>query len=83
MKLIYLLQFIKNGSRHDERWIGWCNYKGIYLRLQPKMYECLRDNNEVDKQTEGTKKCVIKHEIKFSDYKNCLKLLQIEKELAS
>lgn len=47
------------------------------------MYECLTDNNEVDKQTEGTKKCVIKHEIKFSDYKNCLKLLQIEKELAS
>lgn len=32
------------------------------------------DDGHVDKGTKGTKKCVIKLEIKFEDYKKCLEI---------
>ena len=33
------------------------------------------------KKTKGTKKCVIKRNLKFRDYKKCLKASQIENKL--
>ena len=36
------------------------------------MYSYPTDDDHVDKKEKGTKKCVIKREIKFQDYKECL-----------
>ena len=41
--------------------------------LRSKMYSYLQDNGYVDKKKMGTRKCVIKREIKSKDYKNYLK----------
>ena len=43
-----------------------------FLALRPKTYSYLRDDCKEDKKAKGTKKCVIKIELKFNDYKNCL-----------
>ena len=43
-----------------------------FIALRPKTYTYLMDDdNEVEK-AKGTKKCVIKKELKFNDYKDCL-----------
>ena len=43
-----------------------------FVALIPKTYSYLTDNCEEDKKAKGTKKCVIKRRLKFSDYKSCL-----------
>ena len=43
-----------------------------FVTLRPKTYSFLTDNGKEDKKAKGTKKCVIKKMIKFSDYKKCL-----------
>ena len=43
-----------------------------FVALRPKTYSYLTDDCKEDKKTKGTKKCVIKIELKFNDYKNCL-----------
>ena len=43
-----------------------------FVALRPKTYSYLTDDCEEDKKAKGTKKCVIKRELKFNDYKNCL-----------
>ena len=40
--------------------------------LKPKTYSYLMDDGNTKKKAIGTKKCVIKRILKFSDYKNCL-----------
>ena len=40
-----------------------------FLALRPKTYSYLTDDFEEDKKAKGTKKCVIKQKLKFSDYK--------------
>ena len=35
--------------------------------LRSKIYSCLTDESLVDKKAKGTKKCLIKEEIKFLD----------------
>ena len=45
--------------------------------LRPKTYSYLTDDCEEDKNTKGTKKCVIKRRLKFSDYKHCLLNIEI------
>ena len=37
-----------------------------------KTYSYLTDDCEEDKKPKGTKKCVIKRRLKFSDYQDCL-----------
>ena len=44
----------------------------LKIVLRPKTYSYLRDDGHVYKKVECTKKCVIKREIKFEDYKTCL-----------
>ena len=43
-----------------------------FVPLRPKTYSFLTDDGKEDKKAKGTKKCVIKNKIKFSDYKKCL-----------
>ena len=43
-----------------------------FVALRPKTYLYLTDDCKEDKKTKGTKKCVIKRQLKFNDYKNCL-----------
>ena len=43
-----------------------------FVTLRPKTYSYFADDCKEDKKVKGTKKCVIKRMIKFSDYKNCL-----------
>ena len=43
-----------------------------FVALRPKTYSYLTDDFKEDKKAKGTKKCVIKGIIKFSDYKKCL-----------
>ena len=43
-----------------------------FIALRPKTYYYLTDNDKIDKEAKGTKKCVIKKTIKFDDYKKCL-----------
>ena len=43
-----------------------------FIALRPKTYYYLTDNDKIDKEAKGTKKCVIKKKIKFDDYKKCL-----------
>ena len=43
-----------------------------FVTLRPKTYSFLTDDGKEAKKAKGTKKCVIKKMIKFSDYKKCL-----------
>ena len=43
-----------------------------FVTLRPKTYSYLTDNGKEYKKAKGTKKCIIKKMIKFSDYKKCL-----------
>ena len=40
--------------------------------LRAKTYSYLMDNNSEVKKSKGTKKCVIKRELMFENYKDCL-----------
>ena len=42
-----------------------------FVALRDKMYSYIDDRSEL-KKCKGIKKCVIKREIKFEDYKKCL-----------
>ena len=37
-----------------------------------RTYSYLKENNDEDKKAKGTKKCAIKRELNFQDYKNFL-----------
>ena len=42
-----------------------------FVGLRAKVYSYLKENNVEDKKAKGTKKCVIKRNLKFRDYKKC------------
>ena len=48
-----------------------------FVRLRAKTYSYLKNNDEY-KKAKGTKKCVIKRNLKLRDYKKCLKAFQVE-----
>ena len=52
-----------------------------FVGLREKTYSSLIDDNSEDKKTKDTKKCVIKRELKFEDYKNCLEVTQLENKI--
>ena len=39
-----------------------------FVGLRANTFNCLKDNNDEDKNTKDTKKCVIKRELKSQDY---------------
>ena len=43
-----------------------------FIALRPKTYAYQIDDDKKVKKSKGTKKCVIKKELKFNDYKDCL-----------
>ena len=43
-----------------------------FCALRAKTYSYLMDNNNEVKTSKGTKKCVIKRELMFENYKDCL-----------
>ena len=43
-----------------------------FVALKAKTYSYLTDDGSNDKKAKGTKKCVIKRILKFTDYKNLL-----------
>ena len=43
-----------------------------FVALRPKTYSYLTDDCKEDKKAKGTKKCVIKRELKFNNHKYCL-----------
>ena len=43
-----------------------------FVASGPKTNSYLTDDSEQDKRAKGTKKCVTKRRLKFSDYKDCL-----------
>ena len=49
--------------------------------MTAKAYSYLTDNNDEDKKTKGTKRCVIKRTLQFEDYKNFLKTIQLENKI--
>ena len=55
------------GGRITRKSVGLC----------PKIYSCLKDSNDECKKAKGTKNCFLKRNLKFKDYKNCLKTSQI------
>ena len=48
--------------------------------LRAKHYSYLKDNNDEDKITKGTKTCVIKRKLKSEDYRNYLEVSEIERK---
>ena len=43
-----------------------------FVALRANTYSYLTDDCKEDKKAKGTKKCVMKRRLKFSDYKDCL-----------
>ena len=43
-----------------------------FIVLRPQTYSYLTDNDKIDENAKGTKKCITKKKIKFGDYKKCL-----------
>ena len=43
-----------------------------FCALRAKTYSYLMDDNSEVKKSKGTKKCVIKRELMFENYKDCL-----------
>ena len=52
-----------------------------FVGLRAKTYSYLKDNNDKDKNAEGTKECVKKRKLKSEEYKNCLGAAQIENKI--
>ena len=52
-----------------------------FIGLRVKTFSYLKDNNDEDRKTRGTKKCVVKRKLKFEDYKNYLEAVQIENKI--
>ena len=48
------------------------------VRLWPKTFSYLKDDDDDYKNAKGTKRFVVKRKLKFEDCKNCLKASQIE-----
>ena len=55
--------------------IGKIMTKYVGLRAKPSCY-LINDGSE-DKKPKGTKECAIKRKIKFENYKNCLKQINL------
>ena len=64
---------------------GKCMKK--FIGLRPKCYWYLQDDETVGKRAKGVKKCVIKKNLKFSDYEYCLinnkKIMRSQKKFKS
>ena len=53
------------------------------MALKPKIYSYLIDDNEENEKSKRLKKCLIKGNFKFEDYKHCLEELNLKIESAN
>ena len=51
-----------------------------FVGLRSKTYSYLKDINDENKKSKGTKKFAIKRKHEFQDYKNCLEAVQKERK---
>ena len=49
--------------------------------LRAKISSYFKENIDEDRKAKCTKKCVMKAKVKFQDYKNCLKAIQIDEKI--
>ena len=49
-----------------------------FVELKAKTWSYLKNNNDEDKKSKRHKICLMKRKLKFEDYKNYLKAVQIE-----
>ena len=52
-----------------------------FVGLSAKIYSYLIDDGSQDKKAKGTKKCVIKKNLKFENSKNCLEPSQLDNKI--
>ena len=52
-----------------------------FASLRSKTYSYLTDNKNENKKATVTKKCVIKRNLEFEDYKHCLEANQLQNEI--
>ena len=52
-----------------------------FATLRAETYSYLKDNNDLDIKSKGTKKCVPKRKVKFEDYKHCLEAAPLENKI--
>ena len=52
-----------------------------FVGLRAKSHSYLTDYESWDKKAKSTKRCVIKRELKFENYKSCLEATQLENEI--
>ena len=52
-----------------------------FVGLRAKTYSYLNNDDSEDKKEKGRKKCVIKRNLKFENYKNCLEATQLENKV--
>ena len=52
-----------------------------FVRLRAKTYSYLKYDGDEDKKEKSTKKCAMKRNATFEDYKNCLEAAQIENKV--
>ena len=52
-----------------------------FVGLRTKTYRYLIDNGNEDKKAKGTKKRVIKRNLKLKNYKNCLEVTQLHNKI--
>ena len=51
-----------------------------FVGLRPKSYSYLIDDGSEDKKAKSTKKCIIKRNFTFENYKNSLEATQLDKK---
>ena len=52
-----------------------------FVGLRAKTYNYLINHGSEDKIAKGAKKCVIKRQLKFENYKNCLEATQVDNKI--
>ena len=52
-----------------------------FAALRPKTYNYLKDDLVQKKKVKSTKKCVIRRQLKFVDYKHCLEATHLKNKI--
>ena len=56
-------------------------YMTKFFGLRAKTYNYLINDGSEDEKSKGTRKCAIKRKLKFENYKNCLRVTQLENKI--
>ena len=52
-----------------------------FVGLRATTYSYLNNEDSEDKKAKGRKKCVVKRNLKFENYKNCLEATQLQNKI--